>query len=132
MFCLVVGFQTDCTGLPVEIVIGTGESVIRWLLMPRLGKIRANLPNVKLSFLNQPTTEIVRRLSDGLIDFGILRKDAVARPLQMTSLGSMAYALFFPTDVRPSGAGPERGMKCLDGIPLATLEGVGAFRQDLA
>jgi len=125
-------FKSECKGLPVEIVIGAGESLIRWLLMPKLIEIRKGLPNVKLKFLNLPTREIVRRLSDGLIDFGVLRKDAVSSPLRVAALGRMGYSLFLPTGAGSSADGRERDAKVLDGVPLATLEGDGSFRQELA
>src|SRR6266516_2961211 len=125
-------FKTECKGLPVEIVIGAGESIIRWLLLPKLAEVRKSLPNVKLKCLNLPTREVVRRLSDGLIDFGVLRKDAVSSPLRVAALGMMGYSLFLPAGAGSSADGRERDAKVLDGLALATLEGEGSFRQELA
>src|SRR5213594_1602000 len=34
-FTALTDFKRDCNGRPVEIAIGTGETVIQWLLMPR-------------------------------------------------------------------------------------------------
>jgi DNA-binding transcriptional LysR family regulator len=124
-------FKSECKNQPVEVVIGTGESVIQWLLMPRLDKIRAQLPNVRLKFLNLPTAEAVKCLADGVIDFALVRKDAVTRPLQAKSLGIMGYSLFIPATLQPTG-GRKDGLKLLDGLPLATLEGEGSFRSGLA
>jgi DNA-binding transcriptional LysR family regulator len=122
-------FKSDCKGRPVEVVIGTGESVIHWLLMPRLDELRKQLPNARLKFLNLPTTEAVKRLSDGMIDFALVRKDAVTRPLQAAPLGDMTYSLFLPGGIGvPATSSP----KAIDGIPLATLEGEGSFRSELA
>ena len=89
-------FKSECKGRPVEVVIGTGDSVIQWLLMPRLAEIRQRIPNVRLKFLNLPTTDAVRPLADGLIDFALVRKDAVTRPLEARPLGVMDYSLFIP------------------------------------
>lgn len=124
-------FKDECRSQPVEVVIGTGESVIQWLLMPRLDKIRGHLPNVRLRFLNLPTADAVKRLADGVIDFALVRKDAIHRPLQAKSLGGMAYSLFIPTGLEAT-AGRKDGLKLLDGLPLATLEGEGSFRSGLA
>jgi DNA-binding transcriptional LysR family regulator len=115
-------------GLPIEVVIGAGESLIVWLLMPRMAEMRKKLPNVRLKFLNLVTAEIVRRPADGVIDFGVVRRDAVVRPLQCASLGTMAYSLYVP-------AAPQRtraGARTLESMPLATLEGEGGFRRELA
>jgi DNA-binding transcriptional LysR family regulator len=127
-FASLLDFKSGCKGLPVEIVIGAGESLIDWVLMPRLGEVRKKLPNVRLKFLNLATSEIVRRLADGVIDFGVVRKDAVARPLQSVSLGVMGYSLFVPEGLRCAGT----GAKALEALPLATLEGEGSFRKELS
>jgi DNA-binding transcriptional LysR family regulator len=124
-------FKNECKNQPVEVVIGTGESVIQWLLMPRLDKIRIQLPNVRLKFLNLPTADAVKRLADGAIDFALVRKDAIARPLQAKTLGTMGYSLFIPATLQ-SYAGRKHGLKVLDSLPLATLEGEGSFRSVLA
>ncbi|HOY56539.1 MAG TPA: LysR family transcriptional regulator substrate-binding protein [Verrucomicrobiota bacterium] len=124
-------FKNECRNQPVEVVIGAGESVIQWLLMPRLDRIREQLPNVRLKFLNLPTAEAVKRLADGVIDFALVRKDAVHRPLQAKTLGRMAYSLFIPAGLQ-AGAGRKEGIEILDGLPLATLEGEGSFRSGLA
>jgi len=122
-------FKNDCRDQPVEIVIGTGESVIEWLLMPHLDKLRDHLPKARLKLLNLPTDEAVKRLADGAIDFAIVRRDAVARPLQARPLGHTRYSLFVPVAL---AAGHKDWAKILDGLPLATLEGEGSFRSGLA
>jgi LysR family transcriptional regulator, nitrogen assimilation regulatory protein len=127
-FASLLDFKSACKGLPVEVVIGAGESVIEWVLMPRLAEVRKKLPNVRLKFLNLATSEVVRRLTEGVIDFGVVRRDAVARPLQCVSLGVMGYSLFVPEGL----AGVGTGMKALETVPLATLEGEGSFRRELA
>jgi DNA-binding transcriptional LysR family regulator len=125
-------FKSECQGLPVDIVIGAGESLIRWLLMPKLVEVQKSLPNARLKFLNLSTGEIVRRLADGLIDFGIVRRDAVGGALRTAALGTMGYSLFLPAGAKAGGDGQERDAKVLDGLALATLEGGGSFRQELA
>ena len=131
-FASLLDFKSGCKGLPVEIVIGAGESLIRWLLMPKLAEVQKSLPNARLKFLNLPTNELVRRISDGLIDFGVVRKDAVTRPLRVASLGTMGYSLFLPAGAKAGADGREHDTKVLDGVALATLEGEGSFRQELA
>ena len=127
-FASLLDFKSGCKGLPVEIVIGAGESVIDWVLMPRLAEVRKKVPNVRLKFLNLATSDIVRRLADGVIDFGVIRKDAVAHPLRWASLGVMGYSLFVPEGLKGGGA----SAKLLEALPLATLEGEGSFRKELA
>jgi DNA-binding transcriptional LysR family regulator len=130
-FASLLDFKRQCKNQPVEVVIGAGESVIQWLLMPRLDRIRERVPNVRLKFLNLPTGEAVKRLLEGLIDFALVRKDAVSRPLQAKALGVMGYSLFLPAGLR-AAHGRKDGLKILDGLPLATLEGEGSFRSALS
>lgn len=99
--------------------------------MPRLEELRKRLPNARLKFLNLSTSEAVKRLADGVIDFALVRKDAVSKPLQAHSIGDMTYSLFVPGGL-PAASGPKAILKALDGLPLATLEGEGSFRGELA
>jgi DNA-binding transcriptional LysR family regulator len=130
-FASLLDFKSQCKNQPVEVVIGAGESVIQWLLMPRLEQIRERTPNVRFKFLNLPTEEAVKRLAEGLIDFALVRKDAVTRPLQGKPLGVMSYSLFLPASLQATH-GRKEGLKILDGLPLATLEGEGSFRSALS
>ncbi len=130
-FAALSDFKNQCKGQPVEVAIGAGDSIIQWLLLPRLGEIRKGSPQVRFKFLNLTTDEAVKRLADGMIDFALVREDAVARPLQSTPLGVMGYSLFIPQNLK-SAVGPKENLKLLDNLPLATLEGEGSFRGMLA
>ena len=130
-FAALSDFKQECKNQPVEVVIGTGDSIIQWLLLPRLAAIRQPLPRVRLKFLNVSTDDAVKRLADGLIDFAIVRQDAVHRPLLNTPLGVMGYSLFIPQSLK-STSGNNQGLKLLHELPLATLEGEGSFRVVLA
>jgi len=130
-FASLSDFKADCKGRPVEVVVGTGDSIIQWLLMPRLDELRRQLPNVRLKFLNLATGEAVKRLADGMIDFAVVRKDAVKRPLHAAPLGKLTYSLFMPSALG-AGISVKSRLKSLDGLPLATLEGEGSFRNELA
>jgi DNA-binding transcriptional LysR family regulator len=130
-FTALSDFKTECPGRPVEIVIGTGDSIIQWLLLPRLKEIRRNDPRVRFKFLNLPADEAVKRLADGLIDFALVREDAVARPVQAVPLGVLRYSLFIPQTLKPP-IRPKDGLNLLDDLPLATIDGEGSFRVALA
>jgi DNA-binding transcriptional LysR family regulator len=125
-------FKSECKGLPVEVIIGAGESIIDWLLMPRLAVVRKMIPGVQIKFLNLASDTVVRRLSDGVLDFGIVREDAASKPLKSIPLGTLGYSLFLPSDLLPFGGSSDPGLKILESVPLATLEGDGSFRRELA
>jgi DNA-binding transcriptional LysR family regulator len=96
-----------------------------------LDQMRKRMPNARLKFLNLPTAEAVKRLAEGAIDFALVRKDALSRPLQAKSLGVMGYSLFVPSGLL-GASGQQNPVKVLGGLPLATLEGEGSFRGALA
>lgn len=131
-FASLLDFKSECKGLPVEIVIGAGESIIDWVLVPRLADVRKQLPNVQIKFLNLESDEVVRGLAEGVIDFGIVRDDAIGKPLKAVSLGAMGYSLFVPEGLQPVDVNNDLGVKLLQTLPLATLEGEGSFRRELA
>ena len=66
-----------------------------------------------------------------MIDLALVREDAVARPIQAVPLGILGYSLFIPQTLKPP-ARPKDGLKLLDNLPLATIDGEGSFRVALA
>ncbi|MCI0540986.1 MAG: LysR family transcriptional regulator [Verrucomicrobiales bacterium] len=130
-FAVLMDFKSECKRRPIEVVLGTGESIIQWLLMPRLATIRQALPNVRLKFLNLPTSEAVRRVTDGLIDFALIRDDAVTHSLEASPLGAMEYSLFVPREFSFHSQRQAK-LRFLNELPLATLEGEGSFRTELS
>lgn len=131
-FAVLSDFKNDYLNHPVELVIGAGDSVVQWLLLPRLKLIRERLPGVNLRFLNLPTAEITKRLAEGSVDLGLVRKNAIGRSLKSVPLGRFKYSLFLPLELANSKGHNAASMKVLDGLPLATLEGDGNFRRELA
>lgn len=95
-------FKSACARRPVEYRIATGNSVIEWLVAPRLGAIAATTPGT-YSLWDWRTGDIVRGLLDHTVDFGIIRKSALVHPLRFHSLGNLTYRLFTPKKWRGSG-----------------------------
>lgn len=122
-------FKSDCRGRPVEVVVGTGETVIQWLIIPHIDELQSRLPNVRIKLLNLPTATAISRLTEGAIDFAIVRRDVVRRPLRSRPLGAMSFSLFIPK--RIAGCTAVNATDRLASVPLATLEGAGTFRTEL-
>lgn len=122
-------FKSDCQGKPVEVVVGTGETVIQWVIIPHLDELQSRLPNVRIKLLNLATATAISRLTEGAIDFAIIRRDVVRRPLKSIPLGAMRFSLFIPKRLAEGAAG--NAADRLNSVPLATLEGAGTFRTEL-
>ncbi len=89
-------FRAECREQSVAFTIGAGDSLIQWLVIPRLGKILADFPGTHFATVNLRTNEIVQQLVDARIDFGIIRKNAIAPGLKAVSLGLVRYAALVP------------------------------------
>ncbi len=124
-------FERHCTGQLTEVHIGAGESVLVWLLTPRLGSLLEAEPKVTFSLHNLQSEEVTRRLRDGRLDFGILRRQDVAAGLEGAALGIVSHALFVPHTALLPGR-RESARQLLSRLPLAVLEGNGAIHEILA
>jgi DNA-binding transcriptional LysR family regulator len=124
-------FRGSCAGLPVELVLGAGESLIQWLLLPRLPGLAAAHPRLAVTFQNLKTDEILQRLLDGGLDFGVVSRCEPHRALASAPLGKLDYGLFAPGSLLP--ANPKQKLKSdiLGRLPLAMLDGSAGVRQAL-
>ncbi len=123
-------FQAKCGDRPVKLVIGAGESIIQWLLMPMLGHLSRELPEASISMRNLRTSNIIENLTDGKIDLGMVRKTAVATPLKSIGQWEYGYRLFVPKKMRAKLSGKLK-LDEIASLPLAVMEGEGQFRRQL-
>ncbi|MCX6872212.1 MAG: LysR family transcriptional regulator, partial [Verrucomicrobia bacterium] len=70
-------FREAMNGRPVCVRIGTQGSLIDWLLLPRLAACREALGGALVELEQLRSADIVRGVTDGRLDFGIVRDDAV-------------------------------------------------------
>lgn len=124
-------FQANCSNRPVRLVIGAGESIIQWLLMPMLEQLANEIPEASISMRNLRTNTIIQDLTDGDIDLGLVRKSAVAKPLKSVGKWEYGYRLFIPKRMRTKFTGKLTVSQLTD-LPLAVIGGGGEFRQQLA
>ena len=89
-------FRAECKEQSVAFTIGAGDSLIQWLVIPRLGKFVAEFTDTHIATMNLRTNEIVQQLTDCRLDFGIIRKSANAPGLKAVSLGIVRYVALFP------------------------------------
>jgi DNA-binding transcriptional LysR family regulator len=124
-------FKKACAGQVVQLTVAAGDSLIQWLLLPRLKAIRERLPDTAFRILNLPTAETAARLRDGTVDIALVRAESTNPPLKTSPLGAMTFSLFVPRRMRPAAGPEELSTRALASLPLATLEGAGQFRQKL-
>ncbi len=123
-------FQRDCANRPVELSIGAGESLIQWMLLPRLQRFVAGHPRVTLSFHNLRTYDTLDQLADGSLDFGVVTRTNSLRSLDTAPLGNLEFALFIPNELIPRDRGTD-AFKLIERVPLAVLTGSDTIRHAL-
>ena len=123
-------FRRHCANRPVELSIGAGESLIQWMLLPRLSQLVAEHPQVTVNFQNLRTDEILKQLADGTLDFGVVTRTNSNRQLESAPLGQLEYALFVPSEL-VSGKRRKDSVELIGRVPLALLLGSDSVRQAL-
>lgn len=123
-------FRSECREESVAFTIGAGDSLVQWLVIPKLGELIPAFPGARFATSNLRTNEIVQQLTDCRLDFGIVRKNAVTSGLKAVSLGLITYVAVVPAKLVP-----RKGKLTLDRalreLPLATQTTDGQFTSGL-
>ncbi|MGP8240006.1 MAG: LysR substrate-binding domain-containing protein, partial [Limisphaerales bacterium] len=122
-------FRCVCAEQPVELVVGAGESINQWLLLPRLPGLSQAHPRLAVTFQNLKTEEIQKRVLDGAIDFGVVSRYEPHRAVAAAPLGRLDYCLFAPADLLPANPKIKIKSEILGDLPLAMLDGGASIRQ---
>jgi len=122
-------FRCTCAGQPVELVIGAGESLIQWLLLPRLPGLAEAHPRLAVTFKNLETDEILHRLLDGGVDLGVVGRCEPHRAWASAPLGKLEFCLFAPAALLPANPKLKIKSDILGHLSLAMLEGSAGIRQ---
>lgn len=122
-------FRATCRSETVDYTIAAGDSLIHWLVIPRLGAVLRKLPTVRFATCNLRTNEIVQQLKEGRVDFGVIRKDALAVPLKSAPLGTLSFTAVLPKSLVPARGSPS--LRELFNLPFAAHTSDGQFSQRL-
>lgn len=123
-------FRSECRSEKVGFTIGAGDSLIQWLVIPRLSAVLHDFPGAKFGTLNLRTNEIVQQLTECRLDFGIIRKNANAPGLKSVSLGVVSYVALVP-DALATSKKKLTLKEVLTELPLATQTTDGQFTSGL-
>jgi len=129
-FCGLNDFAAECRGEQVVFRIGAGDSVLQWLLIPRIGGLREVAPKTRVTLHNLRSAEVAKQLGDMSLDFGLLRGGAVPSSCESSSLGKMTYGLYVPRRLLVGVRRPT-AQWVLSRLPVASLEETGEFGRTL-
>jgi DNA-binding transcriptional LysR family regulator len=105
--------------------LGAGESVLRWVLMPRLAEIQNLDPVIRFDLATKRTEDCIESLKRGLLDLAIVRSDAVDEGLTALPCGSLSYSLVVPRKLLPGRMAA--GVQFVRTLPFAMLSGDGVL-----
>jgi DNA-binding transcriptional LysR family regulator len=122
-------FQKDCDGQPLTLTIGAGDSILQWVLLPKLGRILKRLPNTHITLKNLRNSEAAEGLEDLKLEFACLREDAVPVRHRKERILNLGYSVFVPRALVPSGR-PDH-LKVLQSVPVIHRNPTGSLSKRL-
>ena len=123
-------FRAECRADSSDYLIAAGDSLLQWLVIPRLGTLIKGKKAIRFVTDSLRTHEIIRQLGNGRIDVGVVRKNAVGSGLVMGSLGMVAYCVIVPRQLITSGIRPAL-RDILGNAPMAIQTTDGEFTRRL-
>jgi DNA-binding transcriptional LysR family regulator len=123
-------FRAECRAESIDYKIAAGDSLLQWLVIPRLGRLATGKPPVRFATISLRTIEIVQQLMEGRVDLGVVRQDAVAPTLASAPLGEIAYVAVVPQALAGRRSPPTL-KEVLGTLPLAAQTADGQFTQRL-
>jgi DNA-binding transcriptional LysR family regulator len=89
-------FRYNARNEPHAFRIGANDSLLQYLVIPTIGPLRRPDRPLRLILQNLRTNEIVSRLQEQRLDFGIVRSDAVPKGLKSEPVCTVKYAVIVP------------------------------------
>ena len=124
-------FEASCQKAHAGYSIAAGDSLIQWLVIPRIATIVDALPEVRLGTFSMQTTEIVRQVNESRIDVGLVRRTADTPGLHTAPLGRLSYRLVVPLALL-AGNPPPTIANIFARFPMAMQISEGEFTTTLA
>jgi DNA-binding transcriptional LysR family regulator len=87
-------FGTSTAGRSVRLSLGAGNTILEWLVAPRLGP--AAMKGVEFDLHHERQAEMIGHLQDGSLDLAIIAKEPLGRQFATAPLGAIDYALYIP------------------------------------
>jgi len=122
-------FRAECAAETIDYTLAAGDSIIHWLVIPRIGALLDEAPGLRFATTNLRTHDIVQQLADGRVDFGIIRHDALVAGLKHASLGVWHYTLVVPSGL--AGRKKLGAAEVLGSLPLAAQTTDSQFAERL-
>jgi DNA-binding transcriptional LysR family regulator len=103
-------FQRGCLAEGQTYRLGAGPTFIASFLLPALAEPRCVQAGLRFAVESVVGDEVERRLHDLTLDFGVVTRPAVSRPLQLKELGVWRLRLWVPKTLFRTGKLAERAL----------------------
>lgn len=87
-------FGKSTAGKSVRLSLAGGNTILEWLVAPRLGP--AAMEGVEFDLHHERQAEMIGHLQDGSLDLAIIAKEPLGRQFATAPLGAIDYALYIP------------------------------------
>ena len=124
-------FKNEIQSSPPVFRLGAGDSLLQWLVVPTIAALRRPKANARFILQNLRTAEILSRLVDQRLDFGLITDDSTHSGLNAKQVCRIRHMIVVPDQV-----GVRRGMltlkQALLDCPHAVLTSDSTMRQSIA
>lgn len=96
-------FRREQSGRPKSFTFGAGASVLEWLAVPALPRLAELLGGATLLIQPMRSRSLVEAVSEGRVDFAILRGDAVPTAKSVLPLVKLGFVICIPERLIPPG-----------------------------
>lgn len=94
-------FAASCQDAPVRVSIAASESLLQWLVLPRLPVLRKAAANAIFVLHHEANAAISARVQEGIHDFGLIRRKVSRDEAGATELGVLQEILIAPRSLLP-------------------------------
>lgn len=112
-----------------EYIIGAGDSIIQWSLLPKLKELKSIYGRTDITFKNLRSAQIIDSVERGDVDFGIVRAGALTPLLDSEDAGSLSFALFYPSEQKSSAR--ENISDLMSRLKFVGMEGAGSYQKQV-
>ena len=119
-------YAARCRGAAWTARIVASNSVITWLVLPRLKTLEKSAGSVRFEIHHEQTREMVTATREGIYDIAFVRKDSLGPGLKHAVLGEIGHSLLVPKVLMR--VEPKSASEVLGTIPMALPVG-GKMRE---
>ena len=94
-------FAASCQDAPIRISLAASESLLQWLVLPRLTALRKAASGAIFVLHHEDNTAIAARVSEGIHDFGLIRRKVARGERGAAELGVLQEILIAPRALLP-------------------------------